>query len=760
MNTNSTYQSLYAPLEQDEIRLLTLQYASPTGQDVLPLITCELQTIALSKFQQELPVEPESHDDRWPGYDQTQLDFSVLFKPKLRHRLIGAPERSWKSYVDSIDVQAAPDSTTSSESLSHRYIALSYAWGPVEDQRKILINGIETEVRPNLYAALLELRKSPWVYRGIRLWIDALCINQNDTRERAQQVSIMRSIYVAAWQVVVWLGPATEATYLAYTALSWLARAIGSGDKLREFAAEHGIPHTVYDAAPVILDPYTLPWRDAVFSALRSFFARDYWHRLWILQELAMAKVDAPVLWGSHAMPLREIWIACEAIRESEGTILEDMTISGDDIDHHTSTLTVDRRLEQRHTTPGQQWKHLIHIKHLRENKGHGVVFAVPSFELTRQAEASDNRDKVYGILGIPGVGQLVTMPPNYDVDMTDPDYPKHLAQVYTDFTRKVIMNDGLDIIRLVHSPVEPVMLSWFNGDNPLWLRRLARPRYKEVANACTHNLPSWAVCWICKGAPLARLPRNYRAHEGLPSPIVQFSDDGVLSLRAVIVDTIVNLSAFNILEADESYPRNAPFAPSIPNSYGDLDGLKEAFWRTIIANSTSTGDEPPPSWRLLIEQRRWSPFGTSEMVGRSINFGLHSFALRNLKLLLPGGYPLGDLLGYKGPHQAWGGNKKKDVTEQHSELDERDAVSWASNALAWRRLVVTRAGMLGLTVAAVVDGDTVAVLPGCSMPVVIRHVGPGWKLVGEIFVYGLMGGEAATMIRDGALEMSNINLH
>jgi hypothetical protein len=587
----------------------------------------------------------------------------------------------------------------------------------------------------------------------MRLWIDALCINQEDLDEREQQVQIMRSIYVAAWQVVVWLGPTTESTSLAYTALAWLARGVGSGDKLKEFAAEYGIQHHVYDAAPVILDPYLLPWRDTVFSALRMFFACDYWHRLWILQELAMAKVDAPVIWGGHSMSLREMWLACEILGEGESTVLESMATSGDDIDHQTSTLTVDRRLEERHATPGQQWKHLLRIMRLRDRKGLGVEFALPSLELSRQARATDHRDKVYGILGIPGVEQLATMSPNYRMELTE---------VYTDFTRKIILNNGLDIIRLVHSPVRPVMLSWFNANNPTWIRRSVKARYKDVANSCTHNLPSWAVCWACKCAPLARLPRTYHAHKGLPPPNVRFSDHGFMSVQAVLVDSIANLSAFNILEADELYPHNNPSASSLPNAYGDLAGLKEAFWRTITGNSTSTGDEPPASWSLLTEQRLWSPYGTSEMLGSGINFGLHSFALRNVKLQLGGGHLLGDILGYKGPHRAWGGNKKSDRLVSHSELDERDAVSWASNALAWRRLVVTGAGRLGLTVAAVVQGDTVAVLPGCSTPVVIRRAenGQGWKLVGEIFVYGLMEGETATRIRSGISKVSEINLH
>ncbi|KAI1119734.1 hypothetical protein F5Y10DRAFT_259718 [Nemania abortiva] len=758
MNTGSANRSIYTPLVGDQIRLLTLQYVPQSDNDEVPLISCKLEPVALKDIVQ-LGLRGEAgtvSDGRWPGFEQTQPDFAALFKPKRRHKLMGAPERSWKKYVEAVDQETARNNPANgtavgtSHSLSHKYIALSYAWGPVEDQRKILINGVELDVRPNLYAALLELRKSHWVSRGIRIWIDALCINQDDLAERAQQVTIMRSIYASAWQVVVWLGPSIESTLLAYTALAWLARAIRSGDKLKEFAAEYGIPTIVYDQAPVILDPYLLPWKDAVFDALRSFFACDYWHRLWILQELAMSKVDAPVLWGSYAMPLREIWVACEAISDGEGTLLENMATKGDDIDHHSSTITLDRRLEERHSTPGQQWRHLIRIKHLRENHGRSVEFALPSFELARQAQATDNRDKVYGILGIPGVQQLVTMTPNYEVDLT---------KVYIEFTRKIIMNEGLDILRLVHSPVKPVMLSFFNADSPRWLRKIANARFKEVANPCTHNLPSWTVCWSCKCAPLARLQRNYRAHDGLPSPRVNFLDNGGLSLKAVLVDKIANLSAFNILEADEAYPHNGPSAEAIPNSYLHLDGLKEAIWRTIIADSTSTGDEPPLSWRLLIEQRRWAPFGTTEMVGSTINFGLHSFALRNLKLLLPGGYRLGDILGYKGFGERWGGNERGDMLEQHSKLDERDAVSWASNALAWRRLIVTKNGRLGLTVAAAIDGDTVAVLPGCTTPVVIRHVGSGWKLVGEIFVYGLMNGETATMVRDGLVEVSEINL-
>jgi hypothetical protein len=101
------------------------------------------------------------------------------------------------------------------------YKALSYEWGSADHQKIITINGEEFSVRQNLWSALWHLRQdlgdhcvqhsfpsAPWDPRkggGERLWIDALCINQDDKIERGNQVSIMGSIYRNA-DVICWLG--------------------------------------------------------------------------------------------------------------------------------------------------------------------------------------------------------------------------------------------------------------------------------------------------------------------------------------------------------------------------------------------------------------------------------------------------------------------------------------------------------------------------------------------------------------------------
>lgn len=61
------------------------------------------------------------------------------------------------------------------------YTALSYVWGDVSDQRVILLDSIPVRVTRHLYDALMALRPCK---ESIVLWIDALCINQSDDREK------------------------------------------------------------------------------------------------------------------------------------------------------------------------------------------------------------------------------------------------------------------------------------------------------------------------------------------------------------------------------------------------------------------------------------------------------------------------------------------------------------------------------------------------------------------------------------------------
>jgi hypothetical protein len=101
----------------------------------------------------------------------------------------------------------APDRET------HLYDALSYVWGsPIKplsisiekvSSDKQSIDRCQLHITANLHTALVHLRDHS--LKRI-IWIDAICINQEDLEERGQQVRLMAEIYCKANHVIVWLG--------------------------------------------------------------------------------------------------------------------------------------------------------------------------------------------------------------------------------------------------------------------------------------------------------------------------------------------------------------------------------------------------------------------------------------------------------------------------------------------------------------------------------------------------------------------------
>jgi hypothetical protein len=86
------------------------------------------------------------------------------------------------------------------------YEALSYIWGDIRDSEAILVDGSTVSVTKSLETALRHLR---YPDKPRTLWVDYVCINQEDILERSQQVAKMGLIYEQADSVLIWLGLAT-----------------------------------------------------------------------------------------------------------------------------------------------------------------------------------------------------------------------------------------------------------------------------------------------------------------------------------------------------------------------------------------------------------------------------------------------------------------------------------------------------------------------------------------------------------------------
>jgi hypothetical protein len=104
------------------------------------------------------------------------------------------------------------------------YTALSYTWGDPNVTQMILLNGKDHEATTNLDAALRQVRRQLQDNQKIRLWVDALCINQEDIDERSEQVLRIKYIYKRAEDVLVCIGSEEDESQKAMRLLEYLSR--------------------------------------------------------------------------------------------------------------------------------------------------------------------------------------------------------------------------------------------------------------------------------------------------------------------------------------------------------------------------------------------------------------------------------------------------------------------------------------------------------------------------------------------------------
>ena len=107
------------------------------------------------------------------------------------------------------------------------YSALSYTWGNPEAEDVIMIGdrvGRLQSIVGNLSLALKHLRRTD---SSRMIWVDALCINQEDIDERSHQVQIMGTIFGSASEVLIWLGRKTADSEYVMMILQHLASGRG-----------------------------------------------------------------------------------------------------------------------------------------------------------------------------------------------------------------------------------------------------------------------------------------------------------------------------------------------------------------------------------------------------------------------------------------------------------------------------------------------------------------------------------------------------
>ena len=114
------------------------------------------------------------------------------------------------------------------------YAALSYTWGEPVKSQSLTISNEKAErhtlpITQNLQDALDHIRDEK---ESQMLWVDAVCIDQNNVPERSQQVRQMPKIFQKASNIVVWLGLASDDSDIAIRNIQALSMIDWEGENL------------------------------------------------------------------------------------------------------------------------------------------------------------------------------------------------------------------------------------------------------------------------------------------------------------------------------------------------------------------------------------------------------------------------------------------------------------------------------------------------------------------------------------------------
>ncbi len=661
------------------------------------------------------------------------------------------------------------------------YEAVSYCWNSNGITKIMYLDHRLLPITENLHTALLHLRRPD---SSRLLWIDQICINQSESalEERSMQVQHMGEIYRNAQRVIAWLGSASLCSHNIFQSAKGLEDETLGKDGLGSW--HHNHPELIdastkhhllavmrkYPLAVSPLDTSTsfpdgqseedeessFCWH--LYEDFRAFLQAPWFSRIWIVQEAVLATElilqvgDDSAHW-EHVVLCLMVLLAYLDERSVNERLADETWADGD-----TVSQTVPTSLAL-----------MTDIDRLRRVKSENDAARVPFLRLVKMSQkrqASDPRDKIYGLRGLAESGSGVTLRAGSTPSSTtllytlggqwlkrDPnvlfpvDYAQSPEQIFMEFTVWCIQAVG-EVQSLAHA------CAYAHGNTP---------DSRETGGL--RKLPSWATDWSeempvsCPALieePLVprKQPKKATFHLQKDPRIVisqrrqddslHVPEDFVLVLTGLLIDTVLDVV---IASPDESLLDAAPSERSILTTrlwwlhwrefalrhgghhpYGYVEGQIEALWQILVLDMSDRASGAP----VIMREKFQAFFEAQEASDHA---------------------PQSERASHMQHHKP---------VSQDSTIAFDDWVSKQHTKHRRRRLFRTRRGLLGISCQHVQPGDKIGILWGGRFPFILREHGrmvlpgregflsntddsvqPTYKLVGgECYVHGLSGGE------------------
>jgi hypothetical protein len=619
---------------------------------------------------------------------------------------------------------------TVSLAQNREYRTLSYVWGDDTRCKPLVVDGKLLNITASLDLALRHLILFQDLLRQ-PIWIDAVCINQEDNEEKAWQVRMMKDIYIKAKSSIGWLGLPDEVSRLALETV-WEA------ELYREFVFafdRRGIHGDILGrtAKDIILAPAsgTLHRHNSVRLLLdRPFFART-----WIHQEVMVAK-HIDLVCGTDVCD----W---DALHWTHGSIAKYFGDSG-----YGSKLD-GLRLMQFAATTGKiegsmgpkcfQLRFYFEVNHLAYN-----LWTLVALTRAGGARCSNNRDAIYGVLSVASDATKLKIYPDYNLSV---------EQCYIQAAKAFLRHGHLDVLTACQQPRSDMRL-------PSWVPDFST-RWDDDYNIVT------PIEHMAKASEDIARGTLFCAGKGSLPNIFSFEKRGqqlLLYLAGIKVDTIKRiapaLSREDFIrphtEKDPDVVRGAYRALSgEANSVNELRSVQEdsdAFQDAMLAQIKSVED-------LLRSRHSKSPNSMATVL---------RVLTKDMEIWAQAAQQGGQILHRLPPTTLESYVPFVTMLQQSKRLGSVSGLSFIELQKEFlifydmilrrnvgRRPFITSEGYVGIGPAKLQAEDVVVIICGTEVPLLLRPCGGVYELIGEAYVDGIMDGEL--MEKDPKIEMFEI---
>jgi Heterokaryon incompatibility protein (HET) len=649
-----------------------------TGQEIYGFYEAAGNSTSIDKSPVRLPDSPGKDELEW--YEHSPIDASN----QIRLIELLPPQKGSEDRSSNEAVRCKIHSPSIAQTPA--YEALSYTWGKMNRHLviSVLLEGDEQAlfVTPQLLMALRRLRLLA-VSRF--LWIDQLCIDQENDAEKGLQIQLMGDIYRKAERVVIWLGedsrslvqtPVCEEVGFA-DLLADLCRVItGTTDQNLRVNVE--LLESLIDIRPCY---HKTTIEEIRTLAIYEILNRPWFRRAWVFQEASLAR-ELLVQYGSWEVRFEDFQHMIDAVSYICATSTIPKGPRRRWLDKDTSGFEMIKLIQNAR-------RRLLETNDTSLAKHEDDVFLSTLLQVLRRVEAFDPRDLIFAFLAFQE---------DEGITSTTESYKQTHEHVWKYATECIIKSSkSFDVFAALCGDVDRKL------DLPSWV-------------------PSWSECFPYS-RPIAAPGSRFRASRRMPHFWNDCENSAGLMVRGKIIDIVTHfptppISTFRgshhhvklflwwllLVDGSKRYLYN------FQKLLGDilevkLQTLEVDLMRTVLADGAMGSQQP----------LRCVP----EMV-KIITHGEHVGDIRDagrINELTP---------------------EEKEVLAEYEKLEDLATVA------ELKRVFFTENLQLGMAPSAIQPGDQIAIIHGSKVPLVLRQISSRSKeysVISQCYLEGWMYG-------------------